>query len=361
MNRPGRFLVVTWDGGGNTPSAYNLSARLADRGHEVLLLGWESMTERAAASDVRFRPYPSVPPLPAGVPHETVWDALTDALWGDACRGDIVAAAQDLDADVLVVDCMMRAGFDAARELRLPTAALVHVSYEQFAHGWGSLAMETDVFTMLAQADCALALQPPGFDPPCALADGTIYVGAVLAPKRPPLDVRIERLLKAPGDPWVLLSLSTTSQAGQSQALAAVLDELADEPVRVLLTLGGAVAPGELALPGNVMAIGFTPHEQLLPHVDAVVCHAGMSTIAMALGVGRPLVCLPQGRDQHDNATRVVDSGAGLLAAPGGAAAALRAVLEQEQYRLAAGAFARACAPLGEGAVAADLVEALHR
>jgi hypothetical protein len=36
MNEPGKFLIATWDGGGNTPPAYNLGARLVQRGHRVV-------------------------------------------------------------------------------------------------------------------------------------------------------------------------------------------------------------------------------------------------------------------------------------------------------------------------------------
>jgi len=52
VSEPGRFLIVSWDGGGNAPPALNLGARLIRQGHLVRLLGWESMAPRAAAAGV---------------------------------------------------------------------------------------------------------------------------------------------------------------------------------------------------------------------------------------------------------------------------------------------------------------------
>ena len=86
MSGPGRFLIVSWDGGGNAPPAINLGARLVRRGHHVRLLGWESMASRAAAAGVEFAAYPSVPAWPPGLAfEEALEERLLPAL---ARRGD---------------------------------------------------------------------------------------------------------------------------------------------------------------------------------------------------------------------------------------------------------------------------------
>jgi UDP:flavonoid glycosyltransferase YjiC (YdhE family) len=90
-----------------------------------------------------------------------------------------------------------------------------------------------------------------------------------------------------------------------------MLDAVAALPVRVLLTLGGTLPTSAVEPPSNVTARGFVPHELLLPHMEAVISHGGLSTITAALTAGVPLVCIPQGRDQSDNAVRVAASGAG--------------------------------------------------
>jgi UDP:flavonoid glycosyltransferase YjiC (YdhE family) len=367
---PGRFLIASWDGGGNTPAAYNLGARLLGRGHRVRLLGWPAMAGPAQRAGLDFATYPTTPTFPEGIAHEDDWPLLTECLWGTACQADIADAARDFVADVLVLDCFMRAGFEAARDLDRPTAALVHVSYERFVHGWGPQALETDTAALLARCAAVLALQPPGLDEPCLLPVGTEYVGPVLPPGPRALDHETSRLVQSRGDPWVLLSVSTTHQHGQREVLSGVLRALADEPVRVLLTVANGldlpsldgpanVVPANV-VPANVVVTGQLPHDLLLPHMAAFVTHAGMSGVTFSLAAGVPVVCIPQGRDQGDNARRVAAVGAGLVTDIDGVAPAVKSVLTEPAFRATARTFADRCRPLGSGERATDLVEALR-
>ena len=86
----------------------------------------------------------------------------------------------------------------------------------------------------------------------------------------------------------------------------------------------GSADPGRRACPSapsirppNVTVRGFVPHHLVLPHMAAVISHGGLSTITAALTAGVPLVCIPQGRDQSDNAERVAASGVGRAVATG--------------------------------------------
>ncbi len=117
------------------------------------------------------------------------------------------------------------------------------------------------------------------------------------------------------GDPWILLSLSTTLQR-QTEALPTMLEAVESLPVRVLLTLGGVIPTDAVPVPTNVTVRDFVAHDMVLPHMAAVVCHGGLSTITSALAAGVPLICIPQGRDQHYNAARVAASGVGQIVAP---------------------------------------------
>ena len=155
------ILIATWDGGGNVGPALHLGARLRLRAHRVRLLGWHSMAARAAAAGLDFATYPSVAPWPAECSIEDGWADLEPRLHGPGVAADICAAAADDPPDVLVVDCMFTAGFAAARELGVPTVALVHVMYQPFRHQWGDDVLHTDVAAMLAGADLVLALTPP--------------------------------------------------------------------------------------------------------------------------------------------------------------------------------------------------------
>jgi UDP:flavonoid glycosyltransferase YjiC (YdhE family) len=108
---------------------------------------------------------------------------------------------------------------------------------------------------------------------------------------------------------------------------------------------------------------GHVPHGTVLPHMSAVVTHAGMSSVATALAAGVPMVCVPQGRDQPLNAARVEELGAGLNVSPDAPAEALavavRAVLADGAFRSAAQRLAASAASVGNGELATDLVDAV--
>jgi UDP:flavonoid glycosyltransferase YjiC (YdhE family) len=365
MTAPSRFLIATWDGGGNTPPAFNLGSRLARRGHRVRMLGWESMAARAAEAGIEFAKYPSERPWPAGLSHEGGWvDYIEPMLFGAGAKKDILSQAAAFGPDALVLDCMLGAGFAAARELRLPAAVLVHVLYSPFAHAWGDEVMHTSVSGLLAEADSVLALVPPGFDEPSALPANTRYVGPITRPAPGRLAPSDLYLLTRPGDPWVLLSLSTTLQ-GQSQALPAMLAALASLPVRVLLTLGGVIPADSVDAPPNVTVRDYVPHDMVLPHIAVLMTHGGLSSITASLAAGVPMVCIPQGREQLINAARLAATGAGRVLAAGAPAAEIRAAvdaaLRDGPARAAARRFAAAIAALGAGESATDEVEQLVR
>ena len=78
----------------------------------------------------------------------------------------------------------------------------------------------------------------------------------------------------------------------------------------------------------------------MLPYCSAVLTHGGHGTVIKALAAGVPLVVAPLGRDQPDNAARVVHAGAGLRVSRKASAADLRnalgRVLDEPRYRIAA-------------------------
>jgi UDP:flavonoid glycosyltransferase YjiC (YdhE family) len=86
----------------------------------------------------------------------------------------------------------------------------------------------------------------------------------------------------------------------------------------VIVTLGADADPAALGpQPAGVQVHRFVPQAEVLPRCDAVVSHGGSGTVMGALAHGLPLLVLPQGADQYDNAASVVAAGAGLsLSAP---------------------------------------------
>ena len=94
-----------------------------------------------------------------------------------------------------------------------------------------------------------------------------------------------------------------------------------------------------------------------------VVTHGGHGTVMAALAQGLPLLVIPHGRDQNDNAARVSEHGAG-LALPREASipelrSALARLIQEPAFRTSAGALAAAILAEAREARLAEQLEAL--
>jgi MGT family glycosyltransferase len=136
--------------------------------------------------------------------------------------------------------------------------------------------------------------------------------------------------------PLVLVGFSTTFQ-NQADVLARVITALGALDVRAVVTAGPAIDAAALESRPNVHVCASAPHSELLKQASAVVTHAGHGTVIRSLAAGVPLVCLPMGRDQNENAARVVHHGAGVRVKPAATAEkigqAVRTILETPEYR----------------------------
>jgi UDP:flavonoid glycosyltransferase YjiC (YdhE family) len=107
------------------------------------------------------------------------------------------------------------------------------------------------------------------------------------------------------------MALSSTFQ-NQAATVQSVMNALANLRVRVLVTLGPALLGTRLTVPDNAVVVNAAPHDVVMREAALVVTHCGHGTVARALAHGLPMLCLPMGRDQNDNAARVVARDAGL-------------------------------------------------
>jgi UDP:flavonoid glycosyltransferase YjiC (YdhE family) len=98
------------------------------------------------------------------------------------------------------------------------------------------------------------------------------------------------------------------------------------------------------------------PHDAVMREASLVVTHCGHGTVMRALAHSLPMLCLPMGRDQNDNAARVVARGAGLRLTPDADVAAIR---EAVTSLLQDDAFAAAASRLGSAIAAAEPQSAL--
>jgi UDP:flavonoid glycosyltransferase YjiC (YdhE family) len=106
-------------------------------------------------------------------------------------------------------------------------------------------------------------------------------------------------------DPVVLIAPST-SQDRAGRLVAAALEGLAHEPVRVI-AIGDVPSP-----PANAVVVPWVSYAKTMPHCDLVVCHGGHGTLVRALASGCPVVVCPAAGDMAENAARIDWAGLGV-------------------------------------------------
>src|SRR5207302_7231687 len=86
--------------------------------------------------------------------------------------------------------------------------------------------------------------------------------------------------------------------------------------IEAVATSGPNLDVNTLQAPGNVHLLRSAPHDTVMQEVSLVISQGGHGTVNRALVNGVPLLILPMGRDQGDNAARVDSKGAGLQLPP---------------------------------------------
>jgi len=166
-----------------------------------------------------------------------------------------------------------------------------------------------------------------------------------------------------PGRRHVLVTVGTASEHMARDFYArtvAALGPMADRLQAVLVASADLVADP----PRHALTAARVPMLDLLPRLDAVICHGGMGTVTEALAYGVPLVVAPMRHDQPVVARQVAEAGAGVevsfeSATPADVADAVRAVLEEPGYRASARRIGDSFAAAGGARAAAGHLAAL--
>ncbi|HET9710651.1 MAG TPA: nucleotide disphospho-sugar-binding domain-containing protein, partial [Pyrinomonadaceae bacterium] len=80
---------------------------------------------------------------------------------------------------------------------------------------------------------------------------------------------------------------------------------------RALLLIGDKRNLPQTKLPDGIAAFDYAPHRLVMPRASAIVHQGGIGTTGQALRAGRPMLIVPFGQDQPDNARRCVRLGVG--------------------------------------------------
>src|SRR5207302_6465936 len=111
----------------------------------------------------------------------------------------------------------------------------------------------------------------------------------------------------------IYLSLGSLGSADVG-LMSRLIGLLAKTPHRVIVSKG---EQHELIkLTDNMHGAPFLPQTSIIPQVDLVITHGGNNTVTECFYFGKPMLVLPLFWDQHDNAQRVEEIGAGLRLAP---------------------------------------------
>jgi UDP:flavonoid glycosyltransferase YjiC (YdhE family) len=125
--------------------------------------------------------------------------------------------------------------------------------------------------------------------------------------------------------------------------------------------MGPNVKMSDLHAPDNVRLVQSAPHNLVMKEVSLVVTQGGHGTVSRTLTHGLPMLVIPNGRDQNDNAARVEAKGAGLQLPPTATeaeiAAAVTRLIDEPHFRAAA---RRLGAAMQDDGDAADLVDEME-
>lgn len=417
---PYEFLFTNLDAGGSVPTFATAIRRLRARGHGVRMMIDDIARAEVEAAGGIFVPWASAPnkrshsieddPVQDWAPTEPGGDlirVLDHITFGPAAAyaADTLAELRRKPADAVVSLDLLFGPSIGARAAGVPVVSLATqfsvfvpipgvppvgpgllpaVSDEDKAvaadvAGWFSAQLNerlpvlnaartrfglpplADAMAHPREADLLLVASSSAYDfPATSLPDRLSYVGPLLDP---PAWSHTWTSPWAADDtrPLILIAMSSTFQ-NQAPTIQALLNAAADLPVRVLVTRGPGLADAAFDTPANAVIVPAAPHDQVMAQAAVVVTHCGHGTVMRALAHGRPLLCLPMGRDQNDNAARVAARGAGIRLTRDAGVPALRSALAT---LLEDPSYAHASKALGEAIARAEpedaLVQALER
>lgn len=378
------FLFTTWEGGGSVAPVLTVARKLVERGHRVRTMSDRCNRPEAEAYGTEFVPWTRAPSRPDRSRHSDVmrdWEPATpqegfQRVLENIMVGPAQAYAEDLieelehePADLVVSNDMLFGvplGCEAVGQklaliaanvslypmpgvpplgpglppARTPEEEVLHAEIAEANRRQLDSLLPTlnaaratfglaPLTSLMAQHDWALGTlmataRAFDFAPP-ALPPGVRYIGPQLGepawatPWVSPWPANDAR-------PLVLVGFSTSFQ-NHIGVLQRLIDAAADLPVRLVVTLGDTIDSSELRPAANARLVHSAPHDAVMREAAIVVTHGGHGTVSRALVNRRPMLVVPHGRDQNDNAVRVTERGAGLSLPPGATTAELRAAL----------------------------------
>ncbi len=395
-----RYLFALADGGGTVPPELGVARRLVDRGHDVRVLGELSIQSAIRSSGAAFTPWrvhlAGTDQSPAHLRYRD-WEFQSPIILAQGMADHLLAGPARTDAhevlgvideerpDIVVTSFTAFGAMAAAESAELPFDVLIPNIYPlptegapPMGTGWPPArtrlehlrdraantlstrlmghfvlprlnSLRTDLglpslrehWDQVRAARRQFVLTSRHFEFPVNPSPSVCFTGPVLDE---PVWASDETWSPPEcGRPLVLATMSSTSQ-GQLHSLQRIIDALAGLPVHGLVTTGPGINPVSLRGSLHVDVVKSVPHREVMRKCDLVITHGGHGTVMKSLVAGVPMVVIPHGRDQPDNAVRVTTRGAGVSVSR---SASVSAITDAVRTVLSSDAFTQAAERLG--------------
>lgn len=388
MNTELSFLFVTLEGGGNVPPMMGLASALQERGHRISFLAepcMESTVRSKGHEFLAFKEHFNRADTGTDLFEDTVspkgeMATMENVVFGPArvTFNETLQAVDAVQPHVLVVDALLPPALMAAELRGISRAVIFHLpeylpgpgrppgmlglkpgksafgklrdhllgklwtkKLNDFLPKINDIRRENDlpplssVIDLLHKADLRLITTLKDFDFPIDPAPKNVrYCGPII--DDPYWADKWQNPWSNNDDPLVVVGMSSTFMS-QADAINHCIEALNEMQVRGLVTTGPAIDPAQFKSTDKVKVVRAVPHSAVFPFSSAVITHAGHGTVMRALAHGLPMVCMPMGRDQKDNAVKVEHHGCGVRldqkAKPETIRKAVEKVLQDPKYR----------------------------
>ncbi len=357
---------MTIDAGGNIPPVFGFAKQLLERNHNIYFLSepcLEKAIKNLGAGFIPFDDYFTKSDRKDDILKD--WNAtlLNNPVFDNVIFGpsetlvkQTIKASQGHAIDAIVVDILLLPAIIAAEFLQIPKFLLFHmpeympgpnkppgnlglspgqglfyrirdkilgkmmvIKFNDYKKQLNKLRLALNLpllentIDLVNNADLRIIQTLRSFDIPVEPAPSNVrYSGPVLDdPDWVQTEDWINPWAQDDQRPLVIISFSSTFQ-NQKKVIQNCLLALEEMEVRGLVTLGLAMENEYFDIPKNVIMMPSLRHSLVFPNADLVISHAGHGTIIRALSYGVPLICMPMGRDQYDNAIKVVRQNCGL-------------------------------------------------
>jgi UDP:flavonoid glycosyltransferase YjiC (YdhE family) len=368
-----RILFCSTHGDGHVLPMLPLASAFAARGDEVTFAASANHRDRIERLDLRFaNAGPTFDDLkPELEAHRAKTTSVSPAIRRPiAFTGrfaEIEAPRRMVDLQALVdadrPDLLIHESADLAAPIAAASAGIPSVNHafglpipepalrraaEAMSPFWRAAGLEPDEYAG-AYRGAYVGICPPSFRPELPLAGVRIHHvrPAAAAPSA----------TAARDRPRVYATLGTSFNT--LDTFRVLLDAFEAIDCDVTVTIGRNRDPRDLEPPENVIVERYIPQGEILPMCDAVVTHAGSGTLFATLAQGLPLVLLPSGADQFENAATCSSLGVAETILPGELAVervrdATVRVLTEPSFRAAATSIAAEIAAMPSPDAAAD-------